>query len=164
MISRSEKLISGRKWWRIVCILLVIALISIQFYRPNKNIQDTPTANDFLMYQKAPENVVGLITNSCYSCHSDHSDYTWYDNIAPISWYVDRHVKEAKESLNLSEWAGINYRNKRSILALMNEKIIDKSMPLPSYTFAHSDAVFSEEDIEIVLNWLRSIEVQPPSF
>jgi len=164
MVNTSKRKISGRRWWRIPLIIIVLIFIGIQFYRPNKNIQEVPTGNDFLIYQKAPDNVAALITNSCYDCHSDYSDYAWYDYIAPVTWYVDSHVAEAREHLNLSEWAGMNYRKKRSVLAYMSERITDGSMPLSSYTFAHRDAIFSEEEMKIVLDWLGSIEIKAPSF
>jgi len=79
-----------------VSFILLILLIGIQFYRPNKNIQKETTLDDFLTTQKAQKPIKILFQNSCYNCHSNSTDYYWYDNIAPASWIVDRHIKKSQ--------------------------------------------------------------------
>lgn len=137
---------------------LLIIFIGIQFYRPNKNKQLETTLDDFLLSEKAPKKVSILIKNSCYNCHSNKTNYFWYDNIAPASWFVDNHIKEAKEHLNFSTWATLDNRDKAGVISEIAVNITENKMPLPSYTMIHSDAKLSEKDKQQVLNWLYTIE------
>ena len=148
----------GRFIKRII-LLLVIVFIGMQFYRPNKNEMQPVTLDDFLLTEKAPEKVKILMQNSCYDCHSNQTNYLWFDNIAPASWYVDEHVKNGKAELNFSEWATMDFRDKRKILSLLATNIVEEKMPLESYLNMHSDAKLNQENKAEILKWLFTIEV-----
>ncbi|MFN8536256.1 MAG: heme-binding domain-containing protein [Thermomicrobiales bacterium] len=45
-----------------------------------------------------------LAVRACFDCHSNESAWPWYSNVAPASWYVQRHVEEGREKLNFSEF------------------------------------------------------------
>ena len=98
--------------------------------------------------------------NSCYNCHSNFTNYYWYNNIAPVSWYIDNHTKKAKEGLNLSDWAIKDVRDKRAMLSAIAFNISEDKMPLPSYTLMHPDAELSEKDKKEIMDWLYTIEVK----
>ncbi|MEP0266035.1 heme-binding domain-containing protein [Dokdonia sp.] len=142
-----------------ILLLLAVIFIGIQFYRPNKNIQDDATYSDFLVTENAPEHIATLFKNSCYNCHSNTTDYYWYDNISPASWYVDNHIKEAKNELNFSKWKHIDYRTKRVHLSNIITNITENKMPLPSYTFMHPEAKLSKEQVAQIVEWVGTIEV-----
>ena len=125
---------------------LLLIFISIQFYRPSKNKQLTTTLDDFLLYEKAPKNVVSLIKNSCYDCHSEFTNYEWYHNISPLSWWIDDHINNGKKSLNLSNWAIKDIRDKRSMLSAIAYDINEEVMPISSYSILHPETKFSEKD------------------
>jgi hypothetical protein len=144
---------------KIILLFLVIIVVAIQFYRPNKNEFNPVTLDDFLLYEKAPENVKTLLINSCYDCHSNQTNYVWFDNIAPVSWIVDKHIMEGKSKLNLSEWAIMDYRDKRRQLSLIATQITDDVMPLKSYLNFHSDSKLSKSNKDAILKWLFTIEV-----
>jgi len=143
-----------------ILLFLVIIVVAIQFYRPNKNEFNPVTLDDFLLYEKAPENVKTLLINSCYDCHSNQTNYVWFDNIAPVSWIVDKHLMEGKSNLNLSEWAIMDYRDKRRQLSLIATQITDDVMPLKSYLNLHSDSKLSQTNKDAILKWLFTIEVE----
>ena len=142
---------------KIILVLLIIG-VAIQFYRPNKSIVKPTTTDDFLLTEKAPKVISSLFKNCCYNCHSNTTNYFWYDHIAPASWFVDNHIKEAKEHLNFSTWATLNNRDKAGIISEIAVNITENKMPLPSYTMIHSDAKLSEEDKQQILNWLYTVE------
>ncbi|MDY8137331.1 heme-binding domain-containing protein [Aquimarina sp. 2201CG5-10] len=154
-----KAIFKGRKR-KITLLILIILFAAVQFYRPHKNIQKVATKKDFLSYEKAPENVANLIKNSCYDCHSDYTDYYWYDHIAPASWFVDNHIKEGKEHLNLSKWSIKDYRDKRSYLSQMASMIKENKMPLPSYTLVHPKSKLSDTEKQQIIDWLFTIEVK----
>ncbi len=139
-------------------LILLLIVVAIQFYRPNKNVQKEVTPDDFLIAQKAPSYVKDLFKNSCYNCHSDYTEYYWYDNIVPAAWIVDGHIKEAKSKLNFSEWATKDSRDKAGIISEIAINIMENKMPLPSYTMIHSNAKLSEYEKKQILEWLYTIE------
>ncbi|WP_298900575.1 heme-binding domain-containing protein [uncultured Psychroserpens sp.] len=143
---------------RKILIILALGFIGIQLYRPHKNDQLAETLDDFLIKEKAPENVKKLIKNSCYNCHSNATNYFWYDHIAPISWIVDNHIKEGKEQLNFSTWATLDSRDKLGVISEIAVNITEDKMPLPSYIKIHSDAKLSENEKQQILEWLYTIE------
>lgn len=146
----------GRK---LIVLLTILVFIGIQFYRPNKNVQSVSNYHDFLVHEKAPRRIISLIQNSCYNCHSNKTEYFWYDNIAPISWYVDNNISIAKEHLNFSIWAVEDYRNKRAHLSRMANSIRKNTMPALSYELIHPSAKLNKEEKQKILDWLYTIEI-----
>jgi cytochrome c551/c552 len=136
----------------------VIVFIGIQFYRPNKNSQKQATSQDFLITESVPEKVKTLFQNSCYSCHSNKTNYYWYNNIAPVSWIVDNHIKEGKEKLNFSTWKTLDYRDKAGVVSEIAVSITEGKMPLSSFTFMHPDTKITEADKKLILEWLYTLE------
>ena len=148
----------GRTIKRVI-LLLAVVFIGMQFYRPHKNEMQPVTLDDFLLAEKAPENVKSLMQNSCYDCHSNQTNYLWFDNIAPVSWCVDEHIKNGKTELNFSKWAIMDFRDKRKILSLLATNIIEEKMPLESYLKMHSDAKLNQDSKDEILKWLFTIEI-----
>lgn len=141
-----------------VLLFLLIVCVAIQFYRPNKNSQKQDTLDDFLIAEKAPKQVRALIKESCYDCHSNQTNYLWFDNIAPVAWYVDNHIKEGKEHLNFSNWSTLDSRDKAGRISEIAVNIVENKMPLPSYIKLHSEAKLDEEQKQVILNWLYTLE------
>ncbi len=141
-----------------ILLFLLIGFIAIQFYRPNKNSLKEETLDDFLIVEKAPEQVKVLVRNSCYDCHSNQTNYLWYDNIVPVAWYVDNHIKEGKEHLDLSNWATLDNRDKIAVISEIAVNIVEGNMPLPTYLKLHSGAKLNEDQKQVILNWLYTIE------
>ena len=137
--------------------VLLILFIGIQFYRPNKNEQKETTTDDFLITEKAPNHIRNLFKTSCYNCHSSKTAYSWYDNIAPASWYVDNHIKNAKAKLNFSNWATIDARDKNGVISEIAVNIQENKMPLASYTMFHSEAKLSDEEKQQIIKWLSGL-------
>ncbi len=142
---------------RTLLLILLGAFILIQWYRPAKNVQQKPTAKDFLRQEKAPEQIAQLFQNSCYNCHSNYTNYFWYDNIAPASWYVDGHITDAQAQLNFSNWGAIDDRSRDILLSSIVSVLNEERMPLPSYTLLHTDAKLSAEEKEAIISWVFKI-------
>jgi len=145
-----------KKLKKVGLILLIIG-VGIQFYRPNKNEQKETTTDDFLITEKAPNPIKSLLKTSCYNCHSNYTKYSWYDNIAPASWYVDSHIKNAKEKLNFSNWATTDERDRNGLISEIAVNIQEGKMPLPSYTMIHSEAKLSDAEKQQIIEWLSSL-------
>ncbi len=78
-----------------------------------------------------------LAVAACFDCHSNQTRGTWYENIAPVAWWINHHVSEGRARLNFSEWAPGKYDGDRAARAVLRG-----SMPPPYYTWfgLHADA------------------------
>jgi hypothetical protein len=146
----------SKKIKKIGLVVLLLA-IAIQFYRPHKNEQKETTTDDFLITEKAPNDIRSLLKTSCYNCHSNDTKYSWYDNIAPASWYIDDHIKKAKAILNFSNWATIDARDRNGLISEIAVNIQEDKMPLPSYTMIHPEAKLSDAEKKQLIAWLSSL-------
>lgn len=97
--------------------------------------------------------------NSCYDCHSEFTNYKWYHNISPLSWWIDSHTEKGKKSLNLSNWAVKDVRDKRSMLSAIAYDVNEEIMPINSYVLLHPETRLSEKDKKEIMDWLYTIEV-----
>lgn len=91
-----------KKIIRTILIVLLIALIIIQFIRPKKNISEGIAANDISSKYAIPTDVNDILKVSCYDCHSNNTAYPWYWNIQPVMWFMNGHINEGKRHLNFS--------------------------------------------------------------
>ena len=135
--------------------LLLLLFIAFQFFRPEKNINQGNHMAAFITETNPPEKVKTILTNSCYDCHSNNTEYPWYNNIAPVSWWLSNHIKDAKSDLNLSDWNNYSKTQKAHKLQEVIEVIDEKEMPLKQYTWLHNDAKLSKEQGEAVIEWAR---------
>jgi len=136
--------------------ILILVLILIQFIQPKKNLSKDYT-NDITTELQVPKDVQEIIKTSCADCHSNYTVYPWYNNIAPISWYLAHHVNEGKEHLNFSEWTKYNSDQKNHIVKDLKEVIKEKEMPLISYTLIHKNAILTVQQSASFSDWLKTV-------
>jgi hypothetical protein len=81
-----------------------------------------------------------LVVAACYDCHSNQTKTYWYENIAPVSWWITRHVEDGRRAMNFSTWGRIN-----SPLGDAADAVEKGSMPPGYYTWfgLHSAAKLS---------------------
>ena len=44
-----------------------------------------------------------LTVAACYACHSNQTQTYWWEDIAPLSWWITSHVDGGRNALNFSE-------------------------------------------------------------
>ncbi len=142
---------------KIVIVLGIIVLA--QLIRPSRNNGDMDT---YAISKEVvvPMEVQKVLETSCYDCHSNKTAYPWYAEVAPVSWYIARHVNEGKEYFNISEWMSYNNDQKRSIVRNFESIIKKNKMPLKSYLLKHPEATLSEEQKQLLIDWIRTIKVE----
>lgn len=143
-----------------VVISLVLVSIGIQFYRPSKNLQHAAISSDFLVYENAPEPIRSLYTNACYDCHSSHTNYEWYDNIAPISWYVDDNIKRGTFALDFSNWKNLSEIEKEIMFSAIPFNINTDRMPTQNYKQLHPKARLSPSQKKEMTNWMINVKTK----
>ncbi len=94
----------------------------------------------------APSEVRNVLQRSCYDCHSNTTLWPWYSYVAPISWFVIGHVRDAREDLNLTEWPLLDTAAQQFFLGEMKKQIEGGAMPLKSYLFLHRNARLSDAE------------------
>ena len=129
---------------KIIAWIALIALVAIQFFPVDYNQSETIPQTDFMLVNNVPVTVEKSLQVSCYDCHSNNTQYPWYNKVQPVAWFLEGHIKKGKEELNFSEWDSYSSRRKNSKLRSIISQIEDDKMPLKSYTFIHSNAVFKK--------------------
>jgi hypothetical protein len=144
---------------RILLIVLII-LLAIQFIRPAKNIHTGPQPNDISTVYAVPANVDSILAKACNDCHSNNTRYPWYNNIQPVAWFLDNHVKDGKRSFNLNEFATYTAARKYDKMTEVKKQIEKDEMPLSSYTLIHTDAILTDAEKQVLINWSEGIRKQ----
>lgn len=135
-----------------------MALIVIQFFPIILNESDYVPQSDFMVENQVPATIKNRLQVSCYDCHSNNTDYPWYSKIQPAAWYLEDHIQEGKDELNFNEWAEYSDRRKNSKLRSIISQIEEDKMPLDSYTLIHKDAILSDEDKRVIIDYMTALK------
>lgn len=143
-------------WIKRVLIGLAVVLILMQFWPTDRpeTIIDNP--NDIHQEIVINSEVSNLLKAACYDCHSTEITYPWYSNVAPVSFWINDHIEDGSKHLNFSEWATYTAKRKRHKLEEVFEEVEEGEMPLESYTWLHSEAQLTQEQVDLLVNWAKS--------
>ncbi len=137
-------------------LLAFLALfVLIQFIPVNRSVPDFDATHDFLTSMHAPPAIAKSIQSSCYDCHSYTTRYPWYGYVAPVSWFLNKHIHEGREHLNFST---LSSQKKKRVLHAMeeaHEEVLEGGMPLRGYTLMHKDARLSQAEREEMAEWFE---------
>ena len=138
-----------------ILLVIVIGLVAIQFFRPDRNIASQASSSDISGVVRVPDSVKTILENACYDCHSNNTRYPWYANIQPTGWWLAGHIKEAKGDLNFSEFGGYEQRKQISKLDGVAAVVEEDIMPLRSYKLMHKNARLSQDEKNMLIDWTR---------
>jgi hypothetical protein len=142
-----------------IALAVLLVLIAMQFYRPKKNsAQGNHTATFIIETNPSPE-IKKLLESSCYACHSNNTTYPWYNNVAPISFWLSNHINHGKEHLNFSEWEGYTAKKKDHKLEEVIEVMEEALMPLREYTWTHKEAILLDDQRGSIVEWAKRTRV-----
>ena len=146
-----------KKIFKTIGWLLLIVLIVIQFFRPEKNINPGDQPNAIFKKYIVSADVKTILDKACMDCHSNNTRYPWYNNIQPVAWWLNNHVIDGKKELNFDEYINrrprFQYRRMEQTIDLVKKG----EMPLDSYTWTHKDAILSEEEKTKLFAWAQSV-------
>ncbi|MCL7752223.1 heme-binding domain-containing protein [Polaribacter sp. Z022] len=137
---------------------LLLVLIIVQFFGPEKNEGSLTSLEAFISETNPPENVHKILKESCYDCHSNVTKYPWYSNITPVNYWMNDHVKVGKRKLNFSKWNEYSLKRKEHKMDELHEEVEKKHMPLNSYTWTHTEANLSQDQIDAVVAWGKKVQ------
>ena len=140
-----------------ILVLLLVAFIIAQFFGPKKNNGDITSVEPFLTETNPPEDVKLILTSACFDCHSDHTRYPWYNNITPVNYWMAEHVKNGSKHFNVSDWEGASLKKRDHKFEELIEMVEKEEMPLPSYTWTHSDAKLTDDQRTSIVAWGKKV-------
>lgn len=136
-------------------LALLVVFVAIQFIRPEKNMAQGEHTIVFITETNPPEDVKTVLRQSCYDCHSNNSVYPWYNNVAPISFWLSNHIRHGKEHLNFSEWNSLTDMEKDHKLEEVEEMVLQGEMPLNKYAWMHEEARLTDTQRIEIVEWVR---------
>ncbi len=138
-----------------IALLLLVVFVGMQFYRPDKNQAQGDHTAEFLTETNPPSEVKAILQQTCYDCHSNNTEYPWYNNIAPVSYWLSDHVTDGKKHLNFSVWNTYELKKKDHKLEELIEEVEEGEMPLKEYTWTHVSASLTEEQRNAIVDWAK---------
>ena len=138
-------------------IVLLIALVLIQFFHPKRNNSEGPQPNYIGNAYAIPADVKTILTKACNDCHSNDTRYPWYCNIQPVDWWTAKHVRNGKKAINFDEYTNRPLRYQYHKMEETIEMVEDGKMPLNSYLWIHKDAKLTAGEKKAVIGWANSV-------
>lgn len=140
-----------------IIIGLLIVLVAIQFFRPEKNTSNDTTYALAKKYE-VPKEVDRLLEVSCNDCHSNKTVYPWYANIQPVAWWLNDHVVDGKRHLNFSEFTNRPLFVQHHKFDEIVEMVEEGEMPLDSYTHfgLHPEANLTPQQRNEITAWAKA--------
>jgi hypothetical protein len=145
-----------KKALKIIAIVGIVALVIIQFIQPDFTNPQIVEADTLEASMQIPSPVETILTRSCGDCHSNKTVYPWYAKIAPVSWWLANHIAEGRRHLNFSTWNTYDAKRRGSKFKEICEQVESGEMPLPSYLWAHSNAVLKEGEAKTLCDWANA--------
>ena len=96
-----------------------------------------------------------VLVRACGNCHSNHTDWPWYSHVAPVSWWISRHVREGRERLDFSVWETYSPGQRRDKLESICGLISTGRMPPRLYNSMHPEAKLTETEKKAVCAWVN---------
>lgn len=138
-----------------ILIAIVVILGTLQLLGPERPVTSSDNPEDILVTASISSEISGILKTACYDCHSMETTYPWYGYVAPVSWFLIRHIDHGREELNFSNWTSMDKRSKLRALKDIQEVIEEGEMPLSSYVKLHGEAALSEEQKTALVDWAK---------
>ena len=90
------------------------------------------------------------LESKCGDCHSDKTHYPIYSHIAPVSWMIERDVREGRNALNLSQWQSYGDEDRIKALTRIASEVHAMQMPPRNYAMFHPTARLTPEDRTLI--------------
>jgi heme-binding protein len=141
-----------RRVLRWIGICAAVLLVVAQAFRPARTNPPFDPARTIQARTHMTPQVAAVLDRSCLDCHSNQTRWPWYSEVAPVSWFLTGHVKEARHRLNFSDWPD-KLKVQDANLTMMCQEVRHGDMPLSSYTMMHRGSKPSAEDVQALCDW-----------
>jgi hypothetical protein len=153
-----------KKFFRLSCVILPVALVLLQLWRPARNESAVAGPDDINVKHPVPARVLEVLHRACYDCHSNNTRYPWYAKVQPVRWWLESHIQDGKRHLDFSAFGSYSTKRAGKKLDEVIDEVEQHTMPLRSYTWVHTEARLTPEEIKLVAAWADSLrdEISPP--
>ena len=141
-------------------LILLAALVIIQFFHPKKNTGPEPSPNSIAAVYTTPDSVQQVLAVACNDCHSGNTRYPWYNKVQPVAWWLANHVNEGKKELDFDQFKTFTPRRQYNKMKSLVREIKEDGMPLDSYTWIHKDAILTPAQKQLLITWAEGIQRQ----
>ena len=135
---------------------LLLVFVGMQFIKPDKNLGLPEELEPFFVETNPSESVREILGRACMDCHSNQTSYPWYNQVAPVSYWIADHVKQGKGHLNFSAWDSYEAKRKDHKLEEVIETVESGEMPLKEYTWTHQGARLTSQERQALLDWAKN--------
>jgi hypothetical protein len=132
--------------------LAAVCVILGQVETEHRSARESKTKALPLFFKSEPAQV---LVRACGNCHSNRTDWPWYSHVAPLSWWIEQHVREGRERLDLSEWETYSRWQRRDKLESICGLISTGRMPPWPYISMHPEAKLTETEKKAVCAWVK---------
>lgn len=137
-------------------LALVVVLVVMQAFRPEKNISADHSKNIATLYPVSKE-VDAILVKACNDCHSNNTKYPWYASVQPLAWWINDHVVDGKRHFNLDDFANYKLRKQYHKMEEVIEQVKEGEMPLESYSLIHAEAKLTQAEQATLTSWAQSV-------
>jgi mono/diheme cytochrome c family protein len=141
-------MITKRQLARTLLVSIPAVALLIQLVPYGRSHENPPVVSD------APWNTPRtktLFLKACGDCHSNQTAWPWYSAVAPLSWILQRDVREGREHLNVSAYGPDKYRGDRAA-----DRVRDGEMPPAIYRWVNPAARLTTGETEELLGGLEA--------
>ncbi|MFM6057846.1 MAG: heme-binding domain-containing protein [Microcystis aeruginosa] len=138
-------------------LTLLGALVVIQFIHPKKNQLPVNPDQQLISRYPLPDSVNTILQKACMDCHSNNSRYPWYASLQPVAWWLDEHIRDGKKHMNFDEYTHRSLRYQFHKMEEIIEMVKEEEMPLPSYTWTHTEARLTKEERIAITQWAQLV-------
>jgi cytochrome c len=130
---------------------LLSASIALSAFHPGGNPRSGAKPGALLLEgSNLPARVRSTLESKCGDCHSDKTHYPIYSHIAPVSWMIERDIREGRNSLNLSQWQSYGEEERINALTRIASEVYTMQMPPRNYAMLHPTARLTPEDRTLI--------------
>ncbi|MEA2027489.1 MAG: heme-binding domain-containing protein [Campylobacterota bacterium] len=102
----------------------------------------------------APEEVTVVLQKSCYDCHSNDITMPWYGDVAPMAWFVRKHINDGRKVVNFSTFNDLPRDKQKDMYERIAKSVVIR-MPLPSYTWIHGETKLTQKEKKMIQEWSK---------
>jgi hypothetical protein len=137
----------------IIIFVTLVLVVGLSRSRDRVN-EASAMAHDLRDAEPLRESEAGkVLAQACGNCHSNQTEWPWYSHVAPLSWWIQSHVRKGREELNFFKWRGYSARQRRAKLDSICGLISTGRMRPWSYTMLHPEARLTAKEKRSVCVW-----------
>ena len=138
--------------------VLIVVLIGMQFIPYHIKNEPVDEKQDIFANVSASPEVIDIMHAACYDCHSQKAVTPWYGYVAPIKFWLNKHVRGARMHVNFSQWSTYDQPARNHMLEECVEQMEMEEMPLASYTLLHPEAKLSSDQRKQLIAFFEGVQ------